>query len=602
MIKLNTKNKTWNFKLLFDNDTDPRMEEERKVIQEECSKFIKKWENNSEYLKEPKVLKEALDEYERLSRKYIPVSKEHYYFKLKQKQNQTDPNIKAKFNKITDFTKKIVNDLQFFTLRLSKIPKETQETLLAAKDLNDYKHFLEKTFAAASHLLSEPEEKILTLKETTAHTNWVKMTSSLLSKEERIVFSEKGKKEKKTLNEISALTRSQKPKVRDTAAKAFSEILNQYIDVAEAEINSVLANKKTDDELRKFDRPDAASHLNDDIDSEIVDSLIKCVSQRFDIPARFYKLKAKLLGVKKLKYHERNVPYGKIEKIIPYEEGVKLIDETFRELDPEFSNILRSYLENGQIDVFPKKGKTSGAFCTANSLTQPTYILLNYAQKLDDILTIAHELGHGINNELMRKNQNALNFDISLATAEVASTFMEDFVLRKILKESDDELKLALMVSKINDDIGTIFRQVACYKFEQDLHTEFRIKGYLSKEEIAKLFKRQMSSYMGTYILQTEGAENFWVYWGHIRYFFYVYSYASGQLISKSLQNSVYKDPKFIEKVKDFLSAGTSESPKNIFKKIGIDITDENFWNNGLNEIDSLLKETEKLAKKLGKV
>ena len=158
------------------------------------------------------------------------------------------------------------------------------------------------------------------------------------------------------------------------------------------------------------------------------------------------------------------------------------------------------------------------------------------------------------------------------------------------------------MMMKLNDDVSTIFRQVACYKFEQALHQEFRDKGYLSKEDIGRLFQKHMAAYMGDSVLQSIGSENWWVYWSHIRMFFYVYSYASGLLISKSLQNSVKQDRVFIEKVKEFLSAGKSDSPKNIFQKLGVDITKKEFWDKGLDEVEALLQETTTLAKKLGKI
>jgi oligoendopeptidase F len=218
------------------------------------------------------------------------------------------------------------------------------------------------------------------------------------------------------------------------------------------------------------------------------------------------------------------------------------------------------------------------------------------------VLTLAHELGHGINNELIRKCQHALYFGTPISTAEVASTFMEDFVLQEILKEADEELRLALMVKKLNDDVSTIFRQAACYRFEQELHSEFRGKGYLSVEEIGSLFRRNMAAYMGDAVEQSRGSENWWIYWGHIRSFFYVYSYAGGLLISKSLQSYVKKDPRFIDNVKVFLSAGLSDSPRNIFSRLGIDIADAGFWARGLDEVEELLIETTALARKMKKI
>jgi oligoendopeptidase F len=442
----------------------------------------------------------------------------------------------------------------------------------------------------------------MNLKSPSSYANWVKMTSSFLAKEERSVISENGQKGMKPFSEIASLMNSGQKKVRDSAAKAFNDILKKHVDVAEAEINSVFANKKVDDELRGLSRPDLARHISDDIDPEIVDTLIKTVSDRFDISSRFYDLKARLLKVRKLQYHERNVEYGTISRKYSYQDSLKLIIKVFTNLDQMFARILDGFIRNGQFDVYPRKGKSGGAFCAHNLISQPTYILLNHTDRLNDVLTLAHELGHGINNELIRGKQNSLNFGTPISTAEVASTFMEDFVLQEIVRKADDELRLSIMMMRLNDEVSTIFRQVACYRFEQELHDQFRQKGYLSKEDIGRLFQKHMASYMGPSVEKSPGSENWWVYWGHIRSFFYVYSYASGLLISKSLQKSVKEDPRFIGKVKEFLSAGLSDSPKNIFLRLGIDITDKRFWDRGIEEVETLLNETIHLAERLGKI
>ena len=157
-------------------------------------------------------------------------------------------------------------------------------------------------------------------------------------------------------------------------------------------------------------------------------------------------------------------------------------------------------------------------------------------------------------------------------------------------------------MEKLNDDVSTIIRQISCYAFEKELHAEFRKNGYLSKEEIGKIFQKHMKNYMGDFVEQSEGSENWWVYWSHIRRFFYVYSYASGLIISKALQKKVRENPEYIEKVKKFMSQGLSKSPKDIFMEIGIDITKKEFWSGGIKEVGALLDKTEKLAKKLGKI
>jgi oligoendopeptidase F len=578
------------------------MEEERKRVQKKSYAFIRKWRDRTDYLEDPAVLKEALDDYEDWKNSCGTDGNEGYYFYLRTQQDKSSPVLKARFNKIEEFSRKIENDIQFFHLRIAKIDPVRHKTFLAYPPLKLYRHYIERIFAEAAYVLSEPEERILNFKRSTSYYDWMKLTAGLLAKEESNVLLENGRKGLCTFSEIVNLINSRKKKVRDSSAQALNHILAKHLDVAEAELNAVLENKKTDDELRGLPRPDLMRHISDDIESEIVDSLVQSVSDRFDISSRFYKLKAKLMKVKKLRYHERNVEYGNIREEYIYNDSIKIVHTVLDKLDREFGSIVHAYVQNGQFDVYPRKGKAGGAFCAHHLIGQPTYILLNHTDKLQDVLTLAHELGHGINNELMKKNHNALNFDTPLSTAEVASTFMEDFVFQDILEHADDELKCAVLVKKLDNDISTIFRQVACYKFEQELHHEFRKTGYLSKHDIGRLFRKHMSSYMGSAVEQSAGSENWWVYWSHIRVFFYVYSYASGLLISKSLQSSVKKDQAFIKKVKDFLSAGMSDSPHNIFKKFGIDISEREFWNKGLNEVEDLLDQTTKLAKKLKKI
>ncbi len=596
----------WDLSLLFRSDDDPLIESYRKGLKEKVDSFVEKWSKNDSYLKNPESLKQALEDYSALE--IVGPgggdgagTKDSFYFWLRTQKNQNDPDLRAKYGKSIEFGSNLYNLLRFFTISLGKIKVEDQEKFIKNSSLKEYRHFLERIFEEAKYTLSVGEENIINLKEVPAHEYWEKMVSGFLSKEEHEVIGEDGNKVKKTFSELLALLSSPSKKARDSAAIAFNEILDKFSDVAETEINAILANKKIDDQLRKIDRPDFTRHLSDDISSETVDALIESVSSKFDISKRYYALKAKLLGEKQLEYHERNVVYGSTRKKYSYKEAFDLVHNMFLEMDKEFAEIFVR-LNNGQIDVFPKKNKKEGAFCTDNLLYQPTYVMLNHTEELNDIMTLAHESGHAINSELMKKECNTLSCGMVVSTAEVASTFMEDFVTEKLLKEADEETRLTLMVNKLNDDISTIFRQAAGYKFEQMLHKEFRDKGYLSKKEIGEIFKKNMAAYMGSAVKQSAGCENWWIYWNHIRRFFYVYSYAFGLLISKTLQAKVRKNKAFIKNVKEFLASGTRDSPKNIFMKLGIDISKKEFWSEGLEEVEKLLNETEALAKKLKKI
>ena len=435
---------------------------------------------------------------------------------------------------------------------------------------------MEHLFATGKFTLSDAEEKILNLKHLSAHSNWVRMTSQFVSEE---------KIKNKTLEEYLSDLQLSERKGRKTAGLAINEIMLRNVKIAEHELNAILGDKKVNDDLRGCNRPDQMRHLSDDIDSQVVDAMLEAVSSKFSLAHKFYATKAKLLGLSKLDYWDRGAPIGKTNVPYNFAKSVKLVSNVFDKLDPEFNQIFMGFIDNGQIDVYPAVGKRGGAFCAIERPTQPTYILLNHTDKLRDVLTLAHEVGHGINNELMKSQKYVANFGSPLSTAEVASTFMEDFVLQSLPKDK------SLLVKKLDDDVSTIFRQVAAYKFEQELHATFRKKSYLSKEEIGEMFAKHMSSYMGDAVLQNEGTQNWWVYWTHFRSFFYVYSYASGLLISKSLQNKVKQDPGFVSQVKKFLSSGSNDSPKNIFKKMDIDITDKNFWLSGLTEIETNLSD-----------
>ncbi len=603
MKKPQTSIKTqWDLTPLLQNDSDATFEAEKKRVEEESHQFINKWKDREDYLTDERVLREALDEYEY----WVKVSGVNgnlgHYYGLKKELDQVNAGLKARLQKANDLGNTISNAIQFFTLKLGKVDKESQAKFLASPLLSPYKHYLEKLFLQGKYLLSDPEEKIINLKWATSHSNWVDMVSGFIADEEEVALTEEGKKEKLPFSKLLKLVNSPDKAVRDSAGKAVNTILKRQVKVTEAEYNAIINNWKIEDELRGRDRPDLARHLSDDLESSVVDVLVAAVTKNNAIAHRYFGIKAKILGQDKLKYYERGATYGSVKVKYPYEQSLELVRRVFEGLDPQFAKILMTAHENGCVDVFPKKGKESGAFCSHDLIGSPTYVLLNHSERLRDVTTLAHEFGHAINYELIKEKQNALNFALSLATAEVASTFMEDFVLRELMKEADDEMRLSLLLSTLDEEIASTFRQVACYRFEQAAHKSVREKGYLSHKEIGALFKKYMAEYLGDFVELSEGSENWWVYWSHIRNFFYVYSYASGSLISKALQTSVKTDPTFISKVKEFLAAGISDSPKNIFARMGVDITDEAFWDKGLGEIDQAVSEIEALAKKLGKI
>lgn len=579
MKKINTK---WNLSKLF-KDEPAYIEEYEAEVTKATEQFVAKW-SSTDYVSDAKVLKEALDEYCTLLSEHDYFGREMQYLGLLEDLDQENTTIKARINKLHTKSVALYNTTEFFKHRISTVASEKQKNLLESPVLSEYKHFLEICFGFGKHWLSEAEEKIMNIKSKTSSRNWVQMVSDFIAKQKGEVTDSKGNTSTKSFAEIMSSVNSTDKVERDSAAKLVHKINADYADMAAYELNSILENKFNDDTLRGYTRPDQARHMSDDIESSVVDTLVQTVSANFDISQEYYKLKAKYLGVDKLEYHERNVPIGDVERKYSIEDGVKLVGDSLGALDPEFEAIFNGFIEEELVDFLPKSGKRNGAYCSALNNKDPIYILMNYTEKLNDILTLAHEVGHGIHFTLSRE-QNELNYGASLATAEVASTFMEDFVLERVEQDLGENEAKMLIMARLNDDISTIFRQVACYNFETELHATFREKGFLSAKEIGEIFTKHMKSYMGDAVKYEGGAENWWVYWSHIRSFFYVYSYSSGLLISKALQAIVRANPADISKVKQFMKAGRSQSPLNIFKDVGFDISQKEFWLKGLQEV-----------------
>lgn len=584
-------NYTWNLEqILKIKDFNKNL----KSLEKEASKFISKWNPKvdngyrDDYLKDPKILKIALEEFDNWLAEYGSFGRIGYYYSLKSALDQNNSELKAKYNKVHSVGVRISNDINFFVHRISKIDRKLQSKFLKDKDLKEYKHFLETVFKESKYLLSESEEKILNIKSKTSYSNWVDLIESLLSKSERNILTEEGVVIDNYSSIVNKLDNKTK-KYRESARDALNDIYESLVEVSEHEINSILEYKLNNDELRGFKRVDESRHLGDDIDTVVVDALIDSVTNNFDISKKYYQLKAKELNLKNLRYFERNIKVGSIESKYTYEETLDILRVVFNKLDTKYLEVLNSFINEDRIDVYPKKGKSSGAFCSYNSRLVKPFILLNFEGKLRDISTLAHEMGHGIHFTLMSK-QNSLNYGAPMSTAEVASTFFEDFVIEHLSQNLDKEQKRILMFERLNDEIATIQRQTSFYNFELDLHRNFRNDGYLSHKQIGELFIKNIKAYLGDSVLIEEGNQNWWMGITHIRNYFYVYSYASGLLISKALQSYVRSDPSFIKDVTKFFETGSSLSPKDIFNKLGINISDNKFWLDGLNTMREDIK------------
>ena len=589
---MKTKPKTtlqtsWDLKLFYKSHTDPKIEQDLKKYEQLHEDFAKKYKD-IDFTKDEKVLAVALDDYEKLAGDSSG-SRAIMYFYYTKDLNGSDKKAEAEINKMTGRLTNASNKIIFFELKLAKVPETEQKKFLSSSKLTHFRYFLENIFKRAKHNLSEAEEKIMSLKSQPARQMWMASQNKLLSKQ-TVVWKKKELPIEEALSIIPALPM----KDRHTLHALVMLKLKEVSDFAEAEINAVYVDKKITDELRGFKNPYDATLLSHETDEAMVKALADAVTKGFKISHRFYNLKAKLLKQKKLTYADRGAGIGKTDKKIPFEKGVEIVSKAFAAMDHDFKDLFDDMLANGQIDVYPKKGKTGGAYCSA-TIDLPTLVLLNNVPEMRSVKTLAHEMGHAIHFEYS-KDQKPMYQGLSTAVAEVASTFFEEVVFNDLFKTLSKKEQIIALHDKINDNVSTIFRQIACFNFEKELHQEIREKGSLSKEEIGTLMNKHMKSYLGPVMEMTEEDGYFFVKWSHIRNFFYVYSYAFGSLVSRALYQKYKNDPAYLHDIKTFLSAGNSKSPRDIFNDIGIDVSNPKFWAEGLAAIEEDIKTLEKLV------
>ena len=579
----------WNFKLFYKNDKDPQIEKDFLFFEKAVLVFEKKYRNKNKHLIDASALLRACQDYEKLTSmaEYV---KPYFYFNLRRDIDSSNDLLNAKANEYQEKLNKLNNKIIFFGLNLGKIEKDKQCVFLKDPQLKKYHYYLKKIFEDARYNLSENEEKIINLYNIPANFMWADGFSKVLSESE-INF----KGEILPIAEALGIMSNLKTKDRRAIYDLINKKLKELSPFSEAEINAIFTTKKISDELRGFENPYQATIKNYENEEKVVENLIKVVTDNFKISHRFYNLKAKLIKENKLTYADRAASVGSISHSFSFDETVQIISRAFNRVDEKYENIFSGYLKNGQIDVYPKKGKKGGAYCWG-VYGLPTFVLLNHTNNYNSVLTLGHEMGHAIHTE-MSHSQPGIYADYTMSVAETASTLFENFVFEEVFEKLSKKERIVALHNKINDAVATIFRQIACFNFEKELHETIRKEGYCSKEKIATIMNKHMKSYMGPIVDLKEEDGYFFANWSHIRRFFYVYSYAYGHLISSALYSEYKKDKSFKNKIEMFLRAGGSKSPEDIFADIGIDIRNPKFFENGIKLIEEDIKRLEKLVK-----
>jgi oligoendopeptidase F len=579
----------WNLSLLYKSSRDRNVERDMRAIERAYSNFERQYKSNKSYLKTETSTYRALCDYEKLLKKVAGI-KPYRYFDFRMELDSNDKYADSMINKLSERISRASNRVLFFEIALGQLDEQTKTRLLKSRHLAKFRYFLEVRFEQSRHDLSECEERILSLKSLTSKSLWVRGAEKMLNSQ---TVNHNGKS--LPLSEASNLVPSLRTMPRRNLQKHINEKLKSISDFSESEMNAIILDKKIDDSLRKFDEPYSQTVLNYENSKQTVTNLVKAVSDGFGISHRFYRIKSKILKLKPLHYADRAVLVNSAKNEYSYVESYNRLYRILKAMDSRYAEILSNAAVNGQIDVYPKKCKSGGAFCAGTS-GLPTFVLLNHVNDLRSFTTLAHEIGHAIHTE-RSKQQGVMYEHYTTSVAEVASTFFEAVALDAVISELGEREKIAVLHNKIQEDIATVFRQVAAFNFELELHNSVRDRGMLSRGEMAKLLVKHMRKYLGKSVQVSDLDGYAFVSWSHFRRFFYVYSYAYGQLVSRALYERYKKDDSFIEQIDKFLSAGGSDTPENIFKSIGIDTSSAAFFKEGLKVIDTDIKELEMLVK-----
>ena len=515
------------------------------------------------------------------------------YASLQFATDTADPARGALLQRVQERGTEIETRLLFFELEWAALDDERTEELLQSDGLAFCRHHLFSARRYRPHLLSETEEKVLAEKSISSQAAWGRLFGELVA-----ALRVEIDKEEYTLD--VALSRLQSPdrRTRRKAAKAVSEALEPGIRTRGFIYNTLVYDKSVEDRLRSYPNWLASRNLANEASDESVMALVEAVRRRYDIPQRWYALKATLLGLKRIADYDRAAPILREDVTFSFGEARELVLDTYSGFSPEAGRIARRFFDERWIDAPARSHKRGGAFCAYTVPSVHPYVMLNFTARRRDVLTMAHELGHGLHAALAQR-QGIFQQSTPLTLAETASVFGETLVFGRLLESADGfKERLSLLADRIDGAIATVFRQMAMNRFEHLVHTCRRDEGELSVDRISELWVETQTELFGDAVEITEGYRLWWSYIPHfINTPGYVYAYAYGQLLALSAYGRyVQEGESFVPRYLELLAAGGSHSPETLGRIVGIDLADPGFWDAGLTLIEHQLRDAEKLA------
>ncbi len=587
------ENVAWNLADLYAAVDDPAIDRTLDEADARADHLAEQYKGHIADL-DTEELRALVEEYEAIQEDaYLPGA----YAYLLWSTNTEDPARGALRQKVQERSSQLDQKLVFVELEWAAVPDDKAQPMIGSSVLEPYKHWLEVVRLRRPYMLTEPEEKILSEKAVTGKQAWSRYFNEVISSS-RYKWEGEPVPLEMVLNKLYETDRS----IRKQAADAVTEGLEKNIRTTTYIFNTLLADKASDDRLRKFPSWISARNISNEVDDESVEALIEAVTGRYDIVARYYKLKARLLGLDELYHYDRYAPLPAADHFYTWEEASQIVLDSYEAFAPRMREITQEFLDKSWIDAPIRPGKLGGAYSAGLTPSVHPYIMLNFEGKMRNVMTLAHELGHGIHQYLSRE-VGMLQSHTPLTTAETASTFGEMLIFQAMMEREDDpKVRLAMLTGKIEDSFATIFRQVAMNRFEHAIHTHRREKGELSTEDISGYW---LQTQRDMFIDSLNMTDDYGIWWSYVHHFTdypgYVYAYSFGELLVMALYARYEQAPGgFADAYLEMLGRGGSDWPHAIVKPLGVDLKDPGFWNHGLQILDDMVSQAEALAEETG--
>lgn len=587
----------WDLSALFSSLDDPKIEEAWQAAENGADKFAETYRGRVAKLFAGE-LKVAISEFEAICQS---LAKPATFANLLFACDATSPEIGAFMQKQMERASALQVKLMFFELELQAAPEAKFASVMADPVLDVYRHYLQTARMYSPHRLTEAEEIILEETANTGSRAFQRLFDEVTANHEYKLTLPGQQAAPATEQEVLNFLRHPDRDTRQAAADSLSEGLNAQMRVLAFTYNNLMQDKKVEDRLRKYPYPEYSRHLANELDKPTVDLVVNMCRERGDLVARYYRVKQRIMGLPELTHIDRYAPLFDTEEQVGFEQAKDIILGAFGEFSPTLEARAREFFDKGWIDAEPRAGKTGGAFCAYITPDLHPVVFLSYLNKMDNVGTLAHELGHGVHASLSR-DQNYFNFHGTLPLAELASTFGEMLVFDRLTQAASPKDKLALYAEKIEQTFATVYRQAAMFRFEQRCHETRRLEGELSPERFGDIWQEELQAMFGASLKLGDQHRVWWSYVSHfIMSPFYVYAYSFGELLVLSLyQMAKNEGPSFADKYEALLRLGGSRTPFELMETVGVNMRDAAFWQGGFDAIERLIADFESLSVEAG--